>query len=330
MMIFLVVLIVSIFDVTTTSIIYTCNRRATCGCSKRSSVFLSKIIGGEPVDTSHTWGWIASLRRDNLHQCGASLITPSYAITAAHCVRDIISLSRLSLNFGITNLSNIGQLRSVTKMYVHPFYQEQLFINDLAILRLHKPIELIDSNISCICLPSISDFSLDKAEYPPIGDNLVAIGWGSTDPLIRIPSPILRQVTVQAIARTDPSCADTINNDTVQFCAGLLDGGKDTCQGDSGGPLMLFKDQRWQLIGLTSYGELCGAPGFPGVYTRIAFYESFINEIINSNDEFIPNGKEMNADTKPRSNTKSIYQISMLQFFFLCIIIVDKKLFCLN
>ncbi len=327
--IFSVLLILSIFDVIT-SISYTCDRHAPCGCSQQSTVMFSKIIGGEPVYKPHLWEWIASLRRDGLHQCGSSLISASHVITAAHCVKDIISLSRLSLNFGITNLSNIGQLRNVTKMYIHPLYDEGSSANDLAILRLDKAINLTDSNISIICLPATSDFNLEQAEYPPVGDQLVAIGWGSTDPFIRIPSPILRQVTIQAIAKTDPGCANAINDDAVQFCAGFPDGGKDTCQGDSGGPLMIFKDDRWQLVGITSYGEICGAPGFPGIYTRVAYYESFINEIIHSNDSFIPNPRQMNAEPKPRSNAKHNYEKSMIQLVFICLFIVDRQLFYNN
>ena len=326
MIIFALLLIFSIIDVTV-SIAYTCDSHASCGCSKRFTIIFSKIIGGEPVNVSHSWGWMASLRRDGLHQCGASLITSLHVITAAHCVQDVIVLSRLSLNFDIRNLSNIGELRNVSKMYIHPSFDERLYLNDLAILRLNKPMDLTNSDISTICLPSPSDFDLDQAEYPPVGNSLAAIGWGATDPFSRIASPILRQVTVQAIARTDPSCANTINDDVVQFCAGAPNGGKDTCQGDSGGPLMLFKDQQWQLVGITSYGEVCGAPGFPGVYTRIAYYDSFIKGIINSNDTFLPNAKQLNVENKPRSNTKSIYQKSMIQSFFICLFIVNRKLF---
>ncbi|CAF0786038.1 unnamed protein product [Rotaria sordida] len=319
----------SIFDITI-SITYSCNRYATCGCSKRSTIILSKIIDGEPVIISHSWGWMASLRRNDIHHCGASLITPSYVITAAHCVNDITSLSFLSLNFDITNLSNIGELRNVTKIYIHPLYDQRLYINDLAILRLHKPINLTNSNISIICLPATKDFNLEQAEYPPIGENLVAIGWGTTVPFIRIHSPILQQVTVQAIARTDASCLNTINDDVVQFCAGLPLGGKDTCQGDSGGPLMLFKNGRWQLIGITSYGGICASPGFAGIYTRIAYYDSYIREIIKSDDTLISNIKKLELEDRSYSNTEILYRKSMISLCFICLFISYRKLFYRN
>ena len=51
-------------------------------------------------------------------------------------------------------------------------------------------------------------------------------------------------------------------------CAG--DGVHDTCQGDSGGPLMVRDPSgNWALAGITSWGEGCANPSYPGVYTRV-------------------------------------------------------------
>jgi secreted trypsin-like serine protease len=340
MLIVFILYLFALFDVTTPTD-YTCDHDAICGCSKQSTITISKIIGGEPDNILHSWGWIASLRRNKIHSCGASLLAPWYAITAAHCVFDITSLSHLSLNFGITNLATIGQLRNVTKVYIHPLFDQQLLTNDLAILRLNKAIDLNNSDISTICLPNTSEFNLDLAEYPPTGVNLIAIGWGITEPFTELPSPILRQVTLQAMASNDTSCTNTINDDIRQFCAGYSEGGKDTCKGDSGGPLMFFQNGRWQLTGLTSYGGICGSPGFAGVYTRVAYYDSYIQEIINSNDSYIQEvvnsndtyiitSKDIDEANIPGSNTERFYQKSKIEFVFMFILIVNRKLFFQN
>lgn len=47
---------------------------------------------------------------------------------------------------------------------------------------------------------------------------------------------------------------------------GCEEGGKDACQGDSGGPAVLDH----KLVGIVSWGEGCGNPNYPGVYTKIS------------------------------------------------------------
>jgi len=50
---------------------------------------LPKIVGGCPVFPPHSWPWTIQLRNgeDGLffHECGAALLSPSYALTASHC-----------------------------------------------------------------------------------------------------------------------------------------------------------------------------------------------------------------------------------------------------
>ena len=57
----------------------------------------------------------------------------------------------------------------------------------------------------------------------------------------------------------------------------------DTCQGDSGGPLMMFTSANvWQIVGITSNGIGCAEKNLPGVYTRVAAFQTWINDTMNN------------------------------------------------
>ena len=54
----------------------------------------------------------------------------------------------------------------------------------------------------------------------------------------------------------------------------------DACYGDSGGPLMLFTEQqRWEVVGIVSYGYDCASPLYSGVYTRVTYFLDWIRSM---------------------------------------------------
>ena len=66
-----------------TAIIATNDLLGTGDCGNRPLVD-DRIVGGQNVRDA--WPWMASMRDINgNHRCGASLISPNWAITAAHC-----------------------------------------------------------------------------------------------------------------------------------------------------------------------------------------------------------------------------------------------------
>ena len=61
-----------------------------------------------------------------------------------------------------------------------------------------------------------------------------------------------------------------------EVCAGGEEG-KDACDGDGGAPLVCqSKDNRWNVVGLVTWGVDCAQRGVPGVYANVYNMLSFI------------------------------------------------------
>ena len=149
----------------TTQTVYSCNRTATCGCS-RNSATISRIVGGEAANDA-TWGWVVSIAVGDRSLCGGSILSPSWIISAAHCF-DGFSATDLVIYAGSKYRWTGSQNRTVSRVIMHTSYNSMTFENDIALLYLSAPLSLNDSNVNRICLPP-TDNTTDSSpvEWPP-------------------------------------------------------------------------------------------------------------------------------------------------------------------
>jgi len=229
------VIILLIISIEGDALSYECDKNIVpCGCGQTNVGINARIVNGENA-IRNSWAMMVSLtenRESPRHICGGTILSESYILTAAHCVdmfSDDLSFENLTITAGIFNLSQPDRIsRQVDKISIHPLWKEfhEDLQYDIAILHLAKPLDLeTNSSITRTCLPPRSNTLEEMMQYPLNGTSLVVIGWGRLSTSGDVPD-ILQQVTVNSIHHFDKICANSIHDPSVQFCAGLYEGGK--------------------------------------------------------------------------------------------------------
>ena len=202
---------------------YICDPTISCGCSTAAIDITARIVGGQ-IAPDNAWAWAVPLRLSGELSCGAALIAPEYALTAAHCVVGVTYPSTLTILAGTNYLydtSKTVQQRQILNYVIHPNYNSKTHLNDIAVLRF-SPLDMSsNSKIRFICLPTAN------TDVSPVGSNVIAVGWGVQNESSYTMSDYLRQVTLQILSPTSKKCQDgLLRNATTQICSGVDGGGK--------------------------------------------------------------------------------------------------------
>ncbi|XP_075908238.1 trypsin-like isoform X1 [Petromyzon marinus] len=241
------------------------------------SALLIPIAGGEPEVALRMYGgercpplahpWLASIvNHRGEHVCGGALVAPDWILTAAHCLSSLnLARHRARVLLGERTLRPVGYRDPrVTRHVAHPSYNPESFEGDLALLQV-SPAPRLGSAVSIIPLAT---------SCPLPGDRCSIAGWGRTETGVFPKSSECLNVTVIDERRCRKSYGPALTNS--MFCAGFMDGGRDACKGDSGGPLVCDGT----LQGVISWGKDCGRAHYPGVYTRVCSFSSWLTSTI--------------------------------------------------
>ncbi|XP_031336045.1 proclotting enzyme-like isoform X1 [Photinus pyralis] len=242
-----------------------------------------RVVGGEE-SLPGRWPWMAAIflhgNRRTEFWCGGALITAKHVLTAAHCTKDSqqrpFAARQFTVRLGDIDLKREDEPSApvtykVTEVRAHHKFSRVGFYNDIAILVLDRLVRK-SKYVIPLCLPPPQ---LRNEKFA--GQRTTVVGWGTT--YYGGKESTTQRQAVLPIWRNE-DCDDAYFQPITSnfICAGYSHGGTDACQGDSGGPLMIYWDTRWIQVGVVSFGNKCGEPGYPGVYTRVTEYLNWIKD----------------------------------------------------
>lgn len=113
--------------------------------------------------------------------------------------------------------------RQVRNIYIHDYFDIISFDNDIAVLRLDRPVKF-GSKVQPACLPNVANANYD-------GELALVAGWGRTGealPTSSVLRSLVMPVWTEDQCRQSEYGADRLTGNMI--CAGFHDGERDACK----------------------------------------------------------------------------------------------------
>lgn len=274
----------------------------------------TKVVGGE--DVTRNYPWMAGLHIYNPVVdgypepfCGGSLIAPGWVVSAAHCFTDAGNggnpnsyspeANELIIRLDSPDLNNQPD-HFAQHIVAHPQYGLADGSDDSDIMLIQLSSKTTLSTVSL----ADNDIMMQLEESTLLDEVVQIIGWGVYDgedfvidgegTATGSQPNYLQSANLDYLPFIDSRCRSAWEGLTTNMiCAwepqpGAVNTfGQDSCFGDSGGPLLLpantnlsagLVQDDW-LLGATSFGSsACDSSSTPGVYTRLASFDRWIEQ----------------------------------------------------
>jgi trypsin len=247
------------------------------------------IVNGQPIPVTQA-PWTVLVHAENsfgANECTGSIIDAARVLTAAHCVTRLGGepAPAVTIVAGTSNAKDRGQGQQVpaASVRVHPYAQNGLGADDVAVVALQRPLDLSGPSAQAIGL-------VPPGPGPALGATVAAIGYGQQSPTADSNGLLylLPHELVDPYLGVNSSCANGGDDAAVRLCPQSAAGA--ICFGDSGGPLVAGTPP--MLVGVASQGTgaRIGAPetencqaGKTSAFVNLAAPE--IRAFIDGNDQ---------------------------------------------
>jgi|GEM_PF-1450183 len=245
------------------------------------------VVGGTDTD-AETVPWQVYVETVDNNAGGGTIIGQYWIVTAAHM--DLQAGDHVFA--GMSEYGTYLQQRTVVEAIYSPDWTyDPSQGHDIALVRVDHAFDFSDPRVAPIryatpvdeaqgitdpcTLAMVSGFGMMRENGGVLADHLQTV-W----------VPIVSNALADAAyAGWQGLQANWITDDQLaagdygpQGCrTGDYKGGEDACQGDSGGPLVVPDAYgNYVLAGVTSWGNGCAGPDYPGLYCRVSSYADFI------------------------------------------------------
>ncbi|GBN63611.1 Serine proteinase stubble [Araneus ventricosus] len=286
------------------------DQRSLCPCGSNSSSIETRVVGGHAAGKGRFP--YASCLIDSTWRtesptpfCGATLITDSHVVTAAHCIKERspegILVDVGDYDFKDSQKPRLLQAKSIVRF---PEYLSDRFHTDIAVIELEQSVQW-ESGVKAAWLP--------HPNLRLVAGTVVSVyGWGRL--MYGGDRPrLLQSVELPVIENHICQKKFITHIESSMICAGGQKG-QDACTGDSGSGLVVRLDNEFVLCGLVSFGRRCALPHVPGVYTRVSNYTEWIYEntlsskckpcIYNAQAPSATNSSPADANREPNSTSE--------------------------